>query len=314
MASIDGAADYQDAVDALYARMPTRMGPSLERITRLTELLDHPERTAPAVHLTGTNGKTFDCLDGRVLLAAFGVGAGVYTSPHLQDAASGWRCRHLAHLHRGVRRDLGLPGAVPGRGRPGRRPASDLLRGADRPGLRLVRRAAQVDAQVVEVGMGGTWDATNPVHGNVAIINQVALDHPEPGDTLAAVATEKAGIIKAAPPWSRWSRTTTCSPSSPSARPPRRPPAGRRARLRGRWRRQVVGGQLLDLRTPGGTFTDVLVPLHGRHQVDNAAGALASRVEAFPGPTRARGGRGPDAPASERRHLDPDVVRAGSRP
>src|SRR5687767_11787203 len=77
--------DYQDAVDALYARMPTRMGPSLDRIIRLAELLDHPERTAPAVHLTGTNGKTTTARMVAALLAAFGVGAGVYTSPHLQD-------------------------------------------------------------------------------------------------------------------------------------------------------------------------------------------------------------------------------------
>ena len=84
-ATIDGVMDYQDAVDALYARMPTRMGPSLDRMTRLAELLDHPERTAPAVHLTGTNGKTTTARMVASMLAAFGVGAGVYTSPHLQD-------------------------------------------------------------------------------------------------------------------------------------------------------------------------------------------------------------------------------------
>ena len=83
--NIDGVMDYQDAVDALYARMPTRMGPSLDRISRLAELLDHPERTAPALHLTGTNGKTTTARMVTSLLAAFGVGAGVYTSPHLQD-------------------------------------------------------------------------------------------------------------------------------------------------------------------------------------------------------------------------------------
>ena len=77
--------DYQEAVAALYARMPTRMGPSLERISHLAELLDHPERTAPAVHLTGTNGKTSTARMVAALLAAFGVGAGIYTSPHLQD-------------------------------------------------------------------------------------------------------------------------------------------------------------------------------------------------------------------------------------
>jgi dihydrofolate synthase/folylpolyglutamate synthase len=77
--------EYREAVAALYARTPTRMAPSLERITRLAELLDHPERAAPAVHLTGTNGKTTTARMVAALLAAFGVGAGVYTSPHLQD-------------------------------------------------------------------------------------------------------------------------------------------------------------------------------------------------------------------------------------
>jgi len=68
--------EYRDAVAALYTRMPTRMAPSLDRISRLAELLDHPERTAPAVHLTGTNGKTTTARMVASLLAAFGIGAG----------------------------------------------------------------------------------------------------------------------------------------------------------------------------------------------------------------------------------------------
>ena len=187
--------DYQDAVDALYARMPTRMGPSLDRITRLAELLDHPERTAPAVHLTGTNGKTSTARMVASLLAAFGVGAGVYTSPHLQD----------------VRERVALA----------TRPISteefaetwaylapflaEVDRASDQPvtfyeALTILAftwfAELPVDAQVVEVGMGGTWDATNLVHGDVAVVNRVSLDHPELGDTPAAVAAEKAGIIK----------------------------------------------------------------------------------------------------------------------
>src|SRR5437867_7131374 len=77
--------DYRTAVGALYARGQTRVGPSLERIEHLARLLDHPERTAPALHLTSTNGKTTTARIASSLLAAFGVGAGVYTSPHLQE-------------------------------------------------------------------------------------------------------------------------------------------------------------------------------------------------------------------------------------
>ena len=309
-ATIDGVMDYQDAVDALYARMPTRMGPSLERITRLAELLDHPERTAPAVHLTGTNGKTSTARMVASLLAAFGVGAGIYTSPHLQD----------------VRERVALP----------TRPISteefaetwtylepflaEVDRTTDQPvtfyealtTLAFVWFAElPVDAQVIEVGMGGTWDATNLVHGEVAVINRVSLDHPELGDTPAAVATEKAGIIK------RGATVVSQAQDDDVLAVIAGRAAGMDARLllAGRdfgveGRRQAVGGQVLDLRTPGGVVRDLLVPLHGRHQADNAAVALVA-VEAFLGADEGAWGPGTDAPAAGRRELDPGTVRAG---
>ena len=304
--------EYRDAVAALYARTPTRMAPSLERITRLAELLDHPERAAPAVHLTGTNGKTTTARMVAALLAAFGVGAGVYTSPHLQD----------------VRERVALP----------TRPIStqefaetwaylepflaEVDRVSDQPvtfyeALTILAftwfAEVPVDAQVVEVGMGGTWDATNLVHGDVAVINRVALDHPELGDTPAAVAAEKAGIIKQG-------ATVVSQVQDDDVLAV----IGERvARLDARLlvegrdfgverRRQAVGGQVLDLRTPTGTIPDILVPLHGRHQAENAAAALVA-VQAFLGAHQGSWGAGTDAPASERRQraLDPDTVRAG---
>ena len=286
--------DYQQAVEALYARMPTRMGPSLERISHLLDLLDHPERTAPAIHLTGTNGKTTTARMAAQLLAAFGVGAGLYTSPHLQD----------------VRERIALPS----------RPIStteladtwtyltpflaEVDAAHDQPVTFYEALTAlaftwfaelPVDAQVVEVGMGGTWDATNLVHGDVAVVNRVALDHPELGATPLAVAGEKAGIIKPG--------ATVVSQAQDAdvlaLLTERAARQGARLLLEGRdfgleRRRQALGGQLLDLRIPGGAVADVFLPLHGRHQADNAAGALAA-VEAF------LGGRA----------LDPDTVRAG---
>jgi dihydrofolate synthase/folylpolyglutamate synthase len=304
------AMEYRDAVAALYARMPTRMGPSLDRITRLAELLDHPERAAPAVHLTGTNGKTTTARMVAALLAAFGVGAGVYTSPHLQD----------------VRERVALPS----------RPISteefaetwaylepflgEVDRVSDQPvtfyealtTLAFIWFAElPVDAQVVEVGMGGTWDATNLVHGAVAVINRVALDHPELGDTPAKVAAEKAGIIKQG--------ATVVSQAQDddvlAVIGERAAALDARLLVEGRdfgvgQRRQAIGGQVLDLRTPTGTIPDILVPLHGRHQADNAAAALVA-VQAFLGAHQGSWGPGTDAPASERRELDPDTVRAG---
>jgi dihydrofolate synthase / folylpolyglutamate synthase len=286
--------DYQDAVAALYARMPTRMGPSLERIRHLMELLDHPERTAPAVHLTGTNGKTSTARMVAALLTAFDVGAGIYTSPHLQD----------------VRERLALA----------TRPISteefaetftylepflaEVDRAHDQPvTFHEVLTAMAftwfaelpVDAQVVEVGMGGSWDATNLVHGDVAVINRVGLDHPELGDTPVAVAGEKAGIIKQG--------ATVVSQAQDddvlAVIDRRAASLDATVLLEGRdfgveRRRQAVGGQVLDLRTPTGTVTEVLVPLHGRYQADNAAGALMA-VEAFLGGRR----------------LDADTVRSG---
>jgi dihydrofolate synthase/folylpolyglutamate synthase len=307
---LDGVMDYQEAVEALYARMPTRMAPSLERITRLAELLDHPERTAPAVHLTGTNGKTTTARMVASLLAAFGVGAGIYTSPHLQDVRE-----RIALADRTISREefaetwTYLEPFL-----------AEVDRTADQPvtfyeALTILAFAwfaeLPVDAQVVEVGMGGTWDATNLVDGEVAVVNRVALDHPELGDTPPKVAGEKAGIIK------QGATVVSQAQDDDVLEVIARRAAEMDAHLLVAGpdfgverRRQAIGGQLLDLRTPTGVVPDVLVPLHGRHQADNAASALVA-VEAFLGAHEGAWGPGTDAPASGRRALDPDTVRAG---
>jgi dihydrofolate synthase/folylpolyglutamate synthase len=286
--------DYQDAVGALYARMPSRIGPTLERIQHLVELLDHPERTSPAIHLTGTNGKTTSARMMTTLLAAFGVDAGRYTSPHLQD----------------VRERIALPARVISEEELAATWAylepflAEVDRAHDQPVTFHEALTAMaftwfsevpVDAQVIEVGMGGSWDATNVVDGLVAVVNRVGLVHPELGDTIAAVAAEKAGIIKR--------HATVVSQAQErealEVLDERVRREGARLLLAGRdfdveRRRLAHGGQLLDLRTPAGLVEEVLVPLHGRFQADNAASALTA-VEAF------LGGRA----------LDADTVRAG---
>ena len=274
--------EYRQAVEALYARMPSRIGPTLERIQHLVDLLDHPERAAPAIHLTGTNGKTTSARMITVLLASLGVGAGRYTSPHLQD----------------VRERLALPTRVISKDEFTETWAylEPFLAEVDRfhaepvtfhEALTAMAFAwfaeVPVDAQVVEVGMGGSWDSTNVVDGRVAVINRVGLDHPQLGDTPAEVAGEKAGIIK--PDATVVSQTQEPEVLAVIGERVERQDA--RLLLAGRdfdveRRRLAHGGQLLDLRTPAGGVQDVLLPLHGRHQADNAASALAA-VETFLG-------------------------------
>jgi dihydrofolate synthase/folylpolyglutamate synthase len=268
--------DYREAVDALYARMPGKLGPSLERVQHLAELLDHPERTAPAVHVTGTNGKTTTARMVTSLLAAFGLGAGLYTSPHLQD----------------VRERVALASRVISREELAETWTylepflAEVDRAHDQPvtffeALTMLAftwfAELPVDAQVIEVGMGGRWDATNLVHGDVAVVNRVGIDHPELGATPAEVAVEKAGIIK--PGAVVVSRAQDDDVRAVIEQ--RVAEVGARLLLEGpdfalERRRTAVGGQILDLRTPSGRIDEVFLPLHGRHQADNAAVALTA--------------------------------------
>ena len=159
---------------------------------------------------------------------------------------------------------------------------------------------APVDVAVLEVGLGGLWDATNVVDAGTAVVLPVGLDHvPLLGTTLAEIAAEKAGIIapgrhrRARPAGARGRARCCCGGASRSA-----PPSPARA-----WssasstRVTAVGGQLLSLQGLGGRYDDVYLPLHGAHQAANAAAALAA-VEAFLG-------------GGDKGMLDPELVREG---
>jgi dihydrofolate synthase / folylpolyglutamate synthase len=278
------AVEYEEAVRALFARGPEQagIGPSLERMRRLADLLDHPERTAPAIHLTGTNGKTTTARMASALLAAFGIGAGTYTSPHLQDVRE-----RVAVAGRPIaRQDFAATWAY----------LEPFFAEVDGLGGNRVTyfealtalaftwfAEVPVDVAVVEVGMGGEWDATNLIRGDVAVMTRVSLDHPELGGTPAEIAVEKAGIIKDG-------ATVVTQAQEPGVLDvirARAEKAGARLLVEdaafGVERRQLAhGGQLLDLRTPVGLVRDVFLPLHGRHQAANAATALAA-VQAFLG-------------------------------
>ena len=140
-----------------------------------------------------------------------------------------------------------------------------------------------MDAAVAEVGLGGTWDATNVVEAQVSVVTNISYDHTEVlGPTLEDIATDKAGIIK---PGSIVVVGET-DPELVAIIAGLADAAGAgEVWVRGEEfdctaNRVAVGGRLLDLRTPGGSYPEVLIGLHGAHQGENAACALAA-AEAF---------------------------------
>ncbi|ONH24373.1 dihydrofolate synthase [Pseudofrankia asymbiotica] len=281
---------------ALAGRFPHRMIPDLERMRDLVDLLGHPERSFPVVHLTGTNGKTSTARMIDALLRAFGLRPGRYTSPHLESVTERISIdgppASTEVFARAFDDVLPYVEIVDGR-HPERVTFFELLTAmafsafADAP----------VDVGIVEVGMGGTWDATNVVDSVVQVVTPIGLDHRELGSTVEEVAGEKAGIL----------RPDALAVLGTQPLGAARVLAERAAELGttlareglefGVARRHVaVGGQMLTLRGLGGDYDEIFLPLHGEHQAHNAACALAA-VEAFLG-----GGAG---------SLDVEAVRAG---
>jgi dihydrofolate synthase/folylpolyglutamate synthase len=282
--------DYDAALAALDRRGPGRMVPDLDRITRLASMLGDPQLAYPSIQVTGTNGKTSITRMIATLLSAAGVSAGTYTSPHLQSVrerftvAGRWIGEQaLAEVVKQVDPIAGLVDhetvVAGGDAELDRVTYFEMLTAcaywwfADKP----------VDVGVFEVGMGGTWDATNLVRGEVAVLGPVDVDHSELGDTAADVAGEKSGIIKPG------AHVVTSAQSADVMKVIRARVEEVGATL---WaagtdvevvdRRVAVGGQYLTLRVGDRTIDDVMLPLFGAHQADNAAVALGA-VAAFLG-------------------------------
>jgi dihydrofolate synthase/folylpolyglutamate synthase len=271
---------FQRAVDELEARQPEHLPkPDLERMRAIAELLDDPQRTYPTVHVTGTNGKTTTARLVGALACAHGLSAGVFSSPHLSSVTERFAlcgepigeeelAREYDHLRSYL---LAVDERV------GRVTYFEALTAlvflwfADKP----------VGLGVFEVGMGGTWDATNLIAGDVAVLCPVGLDHPELGSTVAEVAVEKAGIVKQG-------MVAVVREQPPEAL----------AVIEGRCDEQIatmlledrewalasrvraVGGQAISVRGLHATYDDLVLPLHGEHAARNAAAAVVA-LEAF---------------------------------
>jgi dihydrofolate synthase/folylpolyglutamate synthase len=283
---------------AILARTPEHdLDPSLERIADLVDLLGAPQRAFPVIHLTGTNGKTSTARMVDSLLRAFGLRTGRFTSPHLH------RMQERITLE-----GTPLDDARFVRAYEDVEPYLDLV--DRRHGARLsffevlVAMAyaafadAPVDVAVVEVGMGGRWDATNVADGQVAVVTPVAVDHTAfLGSTPEQIAVEKAGIVKEGAVAVVAQQEVAVAEVLLRRAVEVGATVAREGLEFGVVGRSVaVGGQQVALRGLGGTYEDLFLPLHGPHQAHNAAVALAA-VEAFLG-----GGAGTH---------DVEAVRAG---
>src|SRR3954462_13137540 len=275
---------------ALLGRWPeNRLEPSLTRINALVDLLGAPHRAYPVVQVAGTNGKTTTARIVDELLRGFGLRVGRFPSPHLQS----------------VRERIVLDGEPVSAARfvetyEDIAPYVEMVdAGSEVPmsffevmvGMAYATFAdAPVDVAVIEVGMGGTWDATNVADARVAVVTPVALDHAEYlGPDVPTIAGEKAGIIKR-------DSIAVLAHQQPGALDVlvRRSVeveavVAREGTEFGVLERRVaVGGQQLRLQGLGGEYDEVYVPLFGAHQAQNAVTALAA-VEAFLGAGAATG-------------------------
>ena len=289
---------HAQIVDALTRRWPEhRVAPSLGRVQALTGLLGDPQRAFPVIHVTGTNGKGSTAAMIESLLRATGLRTGRFTSPHLTS----------------VNERIAIDGE----------PISDerfddvwreiepLVALVDEQQIDGVAMTffeiitcmafaafadAPVDVAVLEVGLGGTWDATNVADADVAVITPIDLDHTHLlGGTVAAIAAEKSGIIKPG------AQAILAGQSLAAAEVllARCAEVGAIAQREGLdfgvlGRQLAVGGQLVRLNGAEGPVEDVFLPLYGAHQAANAAQALAA-VEAFLG----------------LKAVNPDLVREG---
>jgi len=297
VASNDPIAELRRVEKALSERWPeSDIEPSLGRIRALTDLLGDPQRAYPVIHITGTNGKTSSARMVDALLRSTGLRVGRFTSPHLES----------------ITERITVDG-VP-------LPPEQFAASYDEvlPYVEIVDAQSEypmsffevltamaysvfadtpVDVAVVEVGLGGSWDATNVADGQVALITPIDLDHTRLlGSSISAIAHEKAGIIKPG----ATVVTAVQSVEAAAALMARAVEVGATIAREGLEfgvvsRSVAVGGQLLTLQGLGGSYDDVFVPLFGPYQAENAAGALAA-VEAFLGADP---------------QLDIDVVREG---
>ncbi|GAA6526551.1 folylpolyglutamate synthase/dihydrofolate synthase family protein [Intrasporangium sp. DVR] len=274
--------------EAILARAPENdIGPSLERIAAVMELAGDPQKTYLVIHLTGTNGKTSTSRMIDAILTETGLSTGRFTSPHLHDLRE-----RISLSGKPIPRDKFIAAYEDVAPLIELVDARSLASGGRRMNFFEVLVAiafaafadAPVDVAIVEVGLGGSWDATNVADGSVAVVTPIDLDHTHLlGDDVVDIAHEKSGIIKAG--------SVTVSgmqdPDAAAVLAERAAEVGSPLRLEGDSfgvlsREVALGGQQVSIRGLAGDYPDLFLPLHGAHQASNLAIAVAA-VESFLG-------------------------------
>lgn len=270
----------------VYTQLLGRIGeanpqPRLTAMRRVVELLGDPQQTSPIIHITGTNGKTSVSRMAELLLRAHGLRTGLLTSPHLErfnerimldgepvsDEVLEQAWQELNPILQFVDSELTASGEAP----VSFFEATTALAFA-------VFADAPVDVMVLEVGMGGEWDATNVADADVAVFTPIDIDHAQQlGATREEIARTKAGIIKprsvvvsAAQEPEVMAVLEDVSQSSGVSLVVAERDFGLDQAT------SAVGGQLMSVRGVRGQYTDVPLSLHGRHQAHNATLALAA--------------------------------------
>lgn len=261
----------------------------LDRMRLILDLFGHPEESFRVIHVTGTNGKGSTARMAEAICRAYGLRTGLYTSPHLERiteriAIDGQSIpdEDFVDLWDQVKAFVDMTDAAMERdGKPKMSffevlTAMAIWKFADAP----------VDVAIVEVGMGGEWDATNVLDADAAVIGPIDMDHMRwLGDTVEQIAVTKAGIIKpgCTAVIGRQPHEETVMPILEAA-----------ARAKGATlvrdgyemdvasRMPAVGGQVATLDTPLGSYTDVPVAKFGEHQAHNALAALAAAEVVIP--------------------------------
>jgi len=277
---------YEEArghLDALGIDAMKSLSPSLHRIEAMCDAMASPQRSFPSIHITGTNGKTSVAAITSALLREIGLNVGTFTSPHLHtvrerislngepipEGAFGEVFDHLTPYREQTEARLGerlsyfetLVGMF-------------FLWAGDQP----------VDVAVVEVGLGGRWDATNVMDGTVAVLTNVALDHTAMlGGDRVTIAKEKSGIVKAGAVVVTGERSPDVLQVIGEAADGAHATLASLDKDFGVVSNLIaVDGRAVSIRTRARDYEDLFLPLHGAHQGTNAAIALEAVTSFLP--------------------------------
>jgi dihydrofolate synthase/folylpolyglutamate synthase len=284
--NFSGALAYLDRHINLEATAGRVDGLGLEKMRQLVSVVGDPQTAYPVIHITGTNGKGSVARITSALLVEHGLSVGTYTSPHLERITErmAWNLEPISEADFAEQIEL-LSNVEP-------------LLDSSPSYFELLTAAAfswfaeiAVDVAVVEVGMLGRYDATNVAHATVAVITNIGRDHTDgTGDWRVDIASEKAGIIEPDSPLVLGQNDPELLPIYEAEGPAEILSSDRDFFATDDL--AAFGGRLFSVRTPRDVYTELYLPLHGAHQIDNAATALVA-TEAFFG-----------------RALDHDTVRA----